>query len=99
MAALLLQIRAKASYLEFQGEAGCRGGVVVECLEVPSRCTVPSRLRTQLAKLLEKEPDLAPQLQTLLSEAKPQGDVMTQNVGEGGKASQIKGDQNTVSIA
>jgi hypothetical protein len=56
-------------------------------------------LRTQLAKLLEKQPDLVPQLQALLSEARPQGDAMTQNVGAGGKASQIKGDRNTVSIS
>jgi hypothetical protein len=34
----------------------------------------------------------------LLSEAKQLGDLMSQTVGEGGKASQIKGDQNTVSI-
>src|SRR5438552_17706245 len=45
-------------------------------------------LRTQLAKLLEKQPELVPQLQELLSEAKPVGDVMSQTVGEGGKASQ-----------
>jgi hypothetical protein len=56
-------------------------------------------LRTQLAKLLEKQPDLVPQLQKLLSETKPLGDDMSQTVGEGGKASQIKGDQNTVSIS
>jgi vacuolar-type H+-ATPase subunit I/STV1 len=56
-------------------------------------------LRTQLAKLLEKEPDLIPQLQELLSESKPLGDVLSQTVGEGGKASQIKGNQNTVSIS
>jgi tetratricopeptide (TPR) repeat protein len=56
-------------------------------------------LRTQLAKLLEKQPELVPQLQELLAEAKPLGDVMSQTVGEGGKASQIKGDRNTVSIS
>jgi len=56
-------------------------------------------LRTQLAKLLEKEPDLVPQLQELLSGAKSQGDVMSQTVGEGGKASQIKGNHNTVLIS
>ena len=56
-------------------------------------------LRTQLAKLLEKEPDLVPQLRELLSEAQTQGDVMTQTVGQGGKASQIKGDRNKVSIS
>jgi hypothetical protein len=56
-------------------------------------------LRTQLAKLLEKEPDLVPQLRELLSEAQTQDDVMSQTVGAGGKASQIKGDRNTVSIS
>jgi hypothetical protein len=55
--------------------------------------------RTQLAKMLEKQPELVPQLRELLSEARTQGDVMTQNVGEGGKASQIKGDRNKVSIS
>ena len=56
-------------------------------------------LRTQLAKLLEKQPDLVAQLRELLSQGQTQGDVMSQTVGEGGKASQIKGDRNTVSIA
>jgi hypothetical protein len=56
-------------------------------------------LRTQIAKLLEKQPDLVPELQALLSEAKPFADFMSQTVGESGKASQIKGDQNTVSIS
>jgi hypothetical protein len=55
-------------------------------------------LRTQLAKSLEKQPELVPQMRELLSEARAQGDVMSQNVGAGGKASQIKGNQNRVSI-
>jgi hypothetical protein len=56
-------------------------------------------LRTQLAKLLEKQPDLVRQLQELLSKAKPLGDAMSQTVGAGAKASQIKGDRNKVSIS
>ena len=54
-------------------------------------------LRTQVAKLLEKEPDLVPQLRALLSKA-PQGDVMSQKVGKRGKGSQIRGNRNKVSI-
>lgn len=56
-------------------------------------------LRTQLAKLLERQPDLIPELRALLSEAPSQGDIMNQNVGAGGKASQIKGDRNKVRIS
>lgn len=55
-------------------------------------------LRTQLAKLLEREPALIPELQALLAEAQPRGDTMTQTVGAGGKAAQIRGNQNTVTI-
>jgi hypothetical protein len=54
-------------------------------------------LRTQVAKLLEKEPDLVPQLEALLSKA-PQGDVMSQTVGKRGNGSQIRGNRNKVSI-
>jgi hypothetical protein len=72
---------------------------LAELEEKPQSQLNQDDLRTQLAKLLEKQPDLVPQLRELLSEAKPQGDVLTQNVGAGGKASQIKGDQNKVSIA
>jgi hypothetical protein len=57
------------------------------------------RLRTQLAKLLEKQPELEPQLRELLSEAQTQGDVMSQTVGASSKAGQIKGDRNKVSIS
>lgn len=72
---------------------------LAELEEKPDSQLNQDDLRTQLAKLLEKQPDLVPQLQALLSEAKPLGDVLTQTVGEGAKASQIKGDQNTVSIS
>jgi hypothetical protein len=72
---------------------------LTELEEKPDSQLNQDDLRTQLAKLLEKQPDLVPQLQALLSEAKPLGDVLTQTVGEGAKASQIKGDQNTVSIS
>jgi hypothetical protein len=56
-------------------------------------------LRTQLAKLLERQPELVPQLRELLADAPKRGDVTSQTVGEGGKASQIKGDRNQVSIS
>jgi len=72
---------------------------LTELEEKPDSQLNQDDLRTQLAKLLEKQPDLLPQLQELLSEAQTQGDVMTQNVGAGGKASQIKGDRNKVSIS
>lgn len=72
---------------------------LTELEEKPNSQLNQDDLRTQLAKLLEKQPDLVPQLQALLSEAKPLGDVLTQTVGEGAKASQIKGNQNTVSIS
>jgi hypothetical protein len=71
---------------------------LTELEEKPDSQLNQDDLRTQLAKLLEKQPDLVPQLQVLLSEAQTQGDVMSQTVGAGAKASQIKGDRNTVSI-
>lgn len=52
-------------------------------------------LRTQLAKLLEKQPELASQLRALMEEARTPGEAMNQNVGAGGKAIQTKGNQNT----
>jgi len=52
-------------------------------------------LRTQLAKLLEKQPELVPQLRALVDEARTPGEVMEQNVGAGGKAILTKGNQNT----
>jgi hypothetical protein len=52
-------------------------------------------LRTQLAKLLEKQPELVPQLRALVEGARAPGEAMSQNVGAGGKAIQTKGNQNT----
>jgi hypothetical protein len=72
---------------------------LAELEEKPDSQLNQDDLRTQLAKLLEKQPDLVPQLRELLSEAQTQDDVMSQTVGAGGKASQIKGDRNTVSIS
>jgi phage shock protein A len=72
---------------------------LTELEEKPDSQLNQDDLRTQLAKLLEKQPDLVPQLQELLAEAKPQGDILSQTVGAGGKASQIKGDRNKVSIS
>jgi hypothetical protein len=56
-------------------------------------------LRTQLAKLLEKQPDLVPELRTLLSAAQTQKNSLTQNVGAGGQGVQIEGNQNSASIS
>jgi hypothetical protein len=72
---------------------------LTELEEKPDSQLNQDDLRTQLAKLLEKQPELVPQLQRLLSDAKPLGDMMSQTVGKGGKASQIKGDRNKVSIS
>jgi hypothetical protein len=72
---------------------------LAELEEKPDSQLNQDDLRTQLAKLLEKQPDLISQLSELLSQAQTQGDVMNQTVGAGGKASQIKGDRNTVSIS
>jgi hypothetical protein len=55
-------------------------------------------VRTQLAKLLERRPELVLQLTGLLSERQALGDVLIQTVGDSSKASQIKGNRNTVSI-
>jgi len=55
-------------------------------------------LRTQLAKLLERQPELVPDLRALVEGARTPGEVMNQNVGAGGKAIQFKGNQNTSSI-
>ena len=52
-------------------------------------------LRTQLAKLLEKQPELVPQLRALMEEARTPGEAMSQTVGAAGKAIQTKGNQNT----
>jgi hypothetical protein len=72
---------------------------LTELEEKPGSQLNQDDLRTQLAKLLEKEPNLVPQLRELLSEAQTQGDGMSQTVGAGGKASQIRGDRNKVSIS
>jgi len=84
-------------------DAGAAGGRAKEALaeleEKPDSQLNQYDLRTQLAKLLEKQPDLVPQLRELLSDAQAQTEVMNQNVGAGGKASQIKGDRNTASIS
>jgi vacuolar-type H+-ATPase subunit I/STV1 len=72
---------------------------LTELEEKPDSQLNQDDLRTQLAKLLEKEPHLIPQLRELLAEAQTQGDVMNQTVEEGGKASQIKGDRNKVLIS
>jgi hypothetical protein len=72
---------------------------LVELEEKPESQLNQEDLRTQLAKLLEREPDLVPQLQEVLPKARTQGDVMSQTVGGGSKASQIRGGGNTVSIS
>jgi hypothetical protein len=56
-------------------------------------------LRTQLAKLLEKQPDLVPELRALLAAAQTQTASLTQNVGAGGQGVQIEGNQNSASIS
>ena len=71
---------------------------LTELEEKPDSPLNQDDLRTQLAKLLEKEPSLIPELRALLAETQPQGDTMTQNVGAGGKAAQIQGNQNKVLI-
>jgi hypothetical protein len=72
---------------------------LTELEEKPDSQLNQDDLRTQLAKSLERDPELVPQLRELLAEAQGQGDAMNQTVGEGGKASQIKGDRNKVSIS
>jgi vacuolar-type H+-ATPase subunit I/STV1 len=72
---------------------------LAELEEKPDSQLNQDDLRTQLAKLLEKWPGLIPQLRELLSDAQSQGDVMNQTIGAGGKASQIKGDRNKVSVS
>jgi hypothetical protein len=71
---------------------------LTELEEKPDSQLNQDDLRTQLAKLLEKQPQLALQLQELLSGAQTQGEFMSQTVGAGAKASQIKGDRNKVVI-
>ncbi len=71
---------------------------LTELEEAPASALNQDDLRTQLAKLLEKQPALAPELSALLGEAAGPGDTMTQTVGAGGKASMIKGSGNSVRI-
>ena len=71
---------------------------LAELEEKPGSQLNQDDLRTQLAKLLEKEPDLVPQLQALLSEARVQEASMRQTIGAGGQGIQIHGNQNTASI-
>jgi hypothetical protein len=71
---------------------------LAELEEKPDSQLNQDDLRTQLAKLLEKEPDLVPQLQALLSEAGTQEPSMRQTIGAGGQGIQIHGGHNTASI-
>ncbi len=72
---------------------------LAELEEQPDSQLNQDDLRTQLAKLLEKQPDLVPQLRALLDEAQAPGNAMNQNVGAGGKAIQTQGNHNTSSIS
>jgi hypothetical protein len=69
---------------------------LTELEEKPDSQLNQDDLRTQLAKLLEKQPELIPELQTLLSAA--QTPSLTQNVGAHGQGIQIAGNQNRASI-
>ena len=71
---------------------------LAELEEKPGSQLNQDDLRTQLAKLLEKEPDLVPQLQALLCEARAEAPSMRQTIGAGGQGIQIHGSQNTASI-
>jgi hypothetical protein len=71
---------------------------LAELEEKPDSELNQADLRTQLAKLLERKPDLVPPLRALVDEAQSRDDVMNQTVGPGGKAAQIKGNRNNVSI-
>jgi hypothetical protein len=71
---------------------------LTELEEAPASALNQDDLRTQLAKLLEKQPALGPELAELLGETGGRGDTMTQTVGTGGKASMIKGSGNNVRI-
>ena len=70
---------------------------LAELEEKPGSQLNQDDLRTQLAKLLEKEPDLVPQLQALLSQARASAPSMRQTVGAGGQGIQIHGGHNTAS--
>jgi len=53
----------------------------------------------QLAKLLNKQPELVPVLPKLMVTAPSVRDTMSMIVVAGGKAAQIKGNQNTTTIS
>ena len=78
--------------------AGRGKEALVELEEKPDAQDNQADLRKQLAKLLEEQPELIPQLQALLSEAQTQIPSIHQNVGAGGQGIQIHGNQNTASI-
>ena len=71
---------------------------LTELEEKPDSQLNQDDLRTQLAKLLEKQPKLIPELRTLLSEAQTGTSSLTQIVGAGGQGVQIEGNQNKVSM-
>lgn len=79
--------------------AGRAKEALQELEEQPNAQLNQDDLRTQLAKLLEKQPDLVPQLRGLVNETQAQSDLMRQNVGAGGKAIQTKGNRNISSIS
>jgi hypothetical protein len=63
---------------------------LTELEEKPGSQLNQDDLRTQLAKLLKKQPELVPQPQELLSEAKPLRDVMSQTVGEAVRLARLR---------
>jgi hypothetical protein len=73
---------------------------LVELEEKPDSQLNRDDLCTQLAKLLEKQPELMPELRTLLSAA-PTGPSrsLTQTVGPAGQGVQMEGNQNSASIS
>ncbi|MFL5288492.1 MAG: hypothetical protein ACJ8AW_47945 [Rhodopila sp.] len=56
-------------------------------------------LRKQLAKVLEADPALTAELRAILPADAASTDSMSQNVGAGAKAAQVKGSGNTTSIS
>jgi hypothetical protein len=72
---------------------------LTELEEKPDSQLNQDDLRTQLAKSLEKQPDLIPELQTLLSAAQTHAPSLTQNVRAHGQGIQIAGNQNRASIS
>jgi hypothetical protein len=72
---------------------------LTELEEKPDSQINQDDLRTQLAKLLTKQPALVPELRTLLSAAQTGTSSLTQNVGAGGQGIQVEGNQNRASIS